>query len=122
MQNEQTESQSDVELLPCPFCGGEARSYYNSSCDCCGFISGVVHCRSCPAEVNHFNTEAEAIAAWNTRTLPRDPQGLVEALRQIGEPRGKFSRTSGLHQNAEHTLRALKAFARAALAAWEAGK
>lgn len=51
------------ELLPCPFCGGEATverigksGYYYVACNtayCCDF--------------GRFDTEAEAIAAWNTR-------------------------------------------------------
>lgn len=55
------------ELLPCPFCGGEARTavksygdthYWRIYCDVIGCAfgsSGVYH------------SEAEAIAAWNTR-------------------------------------------------------
>lgn len=51
------------ELLPCPFCGGEAsveriggNGYYFVAC------SGLNCCDSALAD-----TEAEAIAAWNTR-------------------------------------------------------
>ena len=55
-----------TDLLPCPFCGGEAkikhvtqlwepRNSYWAQCDNCR-MSG-----------KHFTTEAEAISAWNTR-------------------------------------------------------
>lgn len=51
-----------TELLPCPFCGGEAskRLFYVARYG--------VYCDECDARVGGlFNTEAEAIAAWNTR-------------------------------------------------------
>ena len=51
-----------TELLPCPFCGGEAskRLFY-------GARYGV-YCDECDACVGGlFNTEAEAISAWNAR-------------------------------------------------------
>ena len=52
-----------TELLPCPFCGGEAYIYAP------GPIEHHVACKnpSCYAETHGWSTEAEAIAAWNTR-------------------------------------------------------
>lgn len=49
-----------VGLEPCPFCKGEA--FYNP-----GYNGGNVECRECGAEGAYKPTEAEAIAAWNSR-------------------------------------------------------
>ena len=48
-------------LLPCPFCGGEAR--YGMT-----FAGEEVYCSECSAAMPRKTTEAEAVAAWNTRT------------------------------------------------------
>ena len=50
----------ETTLLPCPFCGGEARHYAS------GPIDHHIECVECYADT-HRDTEAEAIAAWNTR-------------------------------------------------------
>lgn len=52
------------ELLPCPFCGGEAKPYDYG-------VKHIIECDDCK-EYGHgayvvARTEAEAIAAWNTR-------------------------------------------------------
>ena len=53
------------ELLPCPFCGGEAETF-------AGIIIGgknenvIVECTNCGAKVFRIQ-EVEAIEAWNNR-------------------------------------------------------
>lgn len=59
------------ELLPCPFCGGEAKDATDGSCDCCGKrVNGCIRCIRCGGEVSHFDSSEEAITAWNHRTTP----------------------------------------------------
>lgn len=50
------------ELKPCPFCSGEAEvleSGHSATFYC--------WCDSCETRGNYYNTEAEAIEAWNSR-------------------------------------------------------
>lgn len=54
---------SEVTLLPCPFCGGEAE-HYSTIPTHDGFWCCI--CRDCGASTS-FGSEAEAIAAWNAR-------------------------------------------------------
>lgn len=61
-------------LLPCPFCGGEAELHCNSDETLYG-----VYCPSCGAQTAHegFATDQEAVAAWNRRPEPvNEPIGL----------------------------------------------
>ena len=54
------------ELLPCPFCGGEAEMCHVTQLweprD-----AYWVKCKNCRISGTHHTTEAEAIAAWNSR-------------------------------------------------------
>ncbi len=47
----------ELELLPCPFCGGEAH-----------MTASFVQCRVCRSDGAIGGTPAEARAAWNRRT------------------------------------------------------
>lgn len=53
------------ELKPCPFCGGEAEILTAESMHG-GYLFGIM-CNDCRSRGDVFDTEAEAIAAWNTR-------------------------------------------------------
>ena len=63
------------EPLPCPFCGGEATTHEISWH--AGKFGGhffkhpyfQIDCSKCRAAKGDYDTEAEAIAAWNTRYL-----------------------------------------------------
>jgi len=51
------------KLKPCPFCGGKDITY--------GYVSGTIFkavwCYGCHARTGPFQTERDAIAAWNRR-------------------------------------------------------
>lgn len=53
-----------MELKPCPFCGSKARIVS------AGFECHYVRCsntKDCGCKFEWFDTEAEAVAAWNRR-------------------------------------------------------
>ena len=52
-------------LKPCPFCGGEAEMLTAESMNG-GYLFGIM-CNDCRSRGDVYDTEAEAIAAWNTR-------------------------------------------------------
>ena len=66
------------ELLPCPFCGGEADVIdYDDEC-------WVAHqcANGTSVETNSYATEAEAVEAWNTRhvdTCKFVPDGMMNS-------------------------------------------
>lgn len=53
------------KLLPCPFCGGPAEILTAESMNG-GYLFGIM-CNDCRSRGDVYDTEAEAIAAWNTR-------------------------------------------------------
>lgn len=64
-----------TELLPCPWCGSDIRLSPinvpwsdNEPCWAIWHIDGTkAYEAKCPMEMGGYDTEAEAIAAWNTR-------------------------------------------------------
>ena len=57
-----------AELLPCPFCGNDARRYYGNH-DMYG-----ITCQNCSAKIYGYANKASATKAWNTRT-PKERGG-----------------------------------------------
>lgn len=62
------------ELLPCPFCGGEARTHYVK-----GYELWEVSCGQCGVELSSYLSEADAINAWNRRA--EESRSNCEVLR-----------------------------------------
>lgn len=62
---------SDIKLLLCPFCGGEAYTYTATNVE--NGVKGkcwLVHCKKCGLNYPHSikcYIESEAIEQWNTR-------------------------------------------------------
>jgi Lar family restriction alleviation protein len=58
-------------LKPCPFCGGEAGTQFDDEpyYYCYHGSKGLYYagCKKCGASSRNYNTEEEAIAAWNKR-------------------------------------------------------
>lgn len=50
----------ETKLLPCPFCG-------ESYIDIIKYEHYIVSCDSCECSMGYYDTEDEAIEAWNTR-------------------------------------------------------
>lgn len=69
-----------TELLPCPFCGGEADTMTPEADD---MRAATVMCMGCYCTGKECETEAQAIAAWNRRAsqaAPAPSDGLREAV------------------------------------------
>ena len=86
-------------LLPCPFCGGEAKlhdgvvvipvidengAYIDADVE---DTPAWVECAACGAATDGVDSADEAIAAWNRRAEPVNKPLTLDKLRQMdGEP------------------------------------
>jgi len=116
MTNPTTEPTQADELLPCPKCGGSGaveHSYHLDDiypprdfwhvrviCQGCGMVDTGWHCYGKQEQRVADDTakqaaEAEAIAAWNTRTQSLAPY--VEALREAREDTHLLAMTEPFH-------------------------
>lgn len=80
------------ELLPCPFCGGEAEMLTAESMHG-GYMFGIM-CNDCRSRGDVYDTEAEAIAAWNSRADYHGyEQAAIEAWESIKAWNSRAERT-----------------------------
>lgn len=83
------------ELLPCPFCGGEAEILTAESMRG-GYLFGIM-CNDCCSRGDVYETEAEAIEAWNTRAAYHGyEQAAIEAWKSIKTWNTRAERTCHL--------------------------
>lgn len=73
------------ELKPCPFCGGEAEMQLGKAGQAAAFSDRFkVECVSCEATIGWWHdSEADAIAAWNTRAEAGVVRELVAELKAL---------------------------------------
>lgn len=68
-----------TELLPCPFCGGEAKIIGSDD-----WLQPICRNHACPCDwTDWYTTKAEAIAAWNARA-EMDYEDALILLDELG--------------------------------------
>jgi Lar family restriction alleviation protein len=71
---------SETTLLPCPFCGGEAKAYGVESLAFPSMKLCRVSCDGCHASTSNHASRPDAIAAWNTRAVAQPETPTPDAL------------------------------------------
>ena len=69
------ETMSNKELLPCPFCGGDAEGLDH-------FPHVLIRCKNCGANTGLCYRLTDAIDCWNTRSYPL---GVIEDVVFLSE-------------------------------------
>lgn len=59
---------TDVELLPCPFCGGKAEAKKPDT----SYEFTLIKCQECDVKTGECIDFADAAEAWNCRTQPSE--------------------------------------------------
>ena len=95
---------SDTDLLPCPFCGGEADMMQNDFDISCN--RGTVMCMTCFAtSADNDGSWQEATCLWNTRTPPT-PAQIIALVPELDFQQTDFARwTTGMIFGGEYKIR-----------------
>lgn len=88
--------QPTPKLLPCPFCGGYARSMTHEGPETYARYNPyrwMIDCDGCAATLANFRAEDEAIKAWNTRASlqPEPSRGSVKLPEYSSETVGDWT-------------------------------
>lgn len=79
MSKDATPVAENVELLPCPFCGGDAALRGHQAPEFWVFCDAI----GCKASTEAFGSKQRAISAWNTRADPA-----IAAAHEAGRAEG----------------------------------
>ena len=86
MQMSELQAKSNNNLALCPFCGGEAEMLTAESMNG-GYLFGIM-CNDCRSRGDVYDTEAEAIAAWNSRAERTCHWEYPQSVNGMAEKRG----------------------------------
>ncbi len=76
---------SGPELLPCPFCGGEAKRYTIGEDEPANTGGDVINCTKCGASSHvEFGYKENLVSHWNTRLASNRIQSIIDTYRTAG--------------------------------------
>lgn len=106
-----------AQLKPCPFCGGKAELWMAHG-DRTAWIACMSKCSVLVSK--EYKTDAEAIAAWNTRADAPELVTMVATMREMHEGWSNALELGLIPERHRVSAQILRDDAAAALAAWEA--
>lgn len=89
------------DLLPCPFCGGEAElhpTYDIGTDEVDGWFAWCAMGNDCAIkpQTDAYLTEAEAVAAWNTRYHSAYEESVIKAWEKVKAYRERTCKNKGI--------------------------
>ena len=93
---------SEIKLLPCPFCGGEAIVYEDEQ-----YNQYMIGCKNCCAiePMTEWTSKENAIAQWNYR---KPMQEILERLEEYGSIWVQYQEIMTKEEIAESVLKQAK--------------